>query len=254
MEGAGNNSLTHVILDLQKNRGGSTASALLLFRELFPGVDPFAGSQRRSHELANILGSATTHEYRELAAGSEQDREVGSSLISDEWTIVTRLNAETSRNFSSWEEYQGPRRQLEDDMSLVVSCQYSIITFISIYQHFLQEQYDLKNPNFHAAAFDGWLLNRYLNDSDAERHVPWTPHNIVIVSSHEVSIYDQAYKTQRLISRSSPTEPAPRLALCSSKLRPRPAPVPSSSAERPNQGPCKPPPAPAARVGILQTN
>lgn len=253
MAGAGNNNLAYVILDLQKNWGGSTASALLLFRELFPGVNPFAGSQRRSHKLANILGSATTQKYQELAAGSQQDKENSLSLISDEWTIVTRLNAETRRNFSSWEEYQGPRRQLEDVMSLVVSCQYSIKGVTSMYQYFVQEQYDLKNPNFHAAAFDGWLLNRYLNDSDAERHVPWMPHNMVIVSSHEVSIFAQAYQTQRLILCSSPTEPAPRPALYLSKLRPRPAPVLSSWAERPNQGPCKPPPAPVALVGILQT-
>ncbi|KAL0934506.1 peptidase s41 family protein [Colletotrichum truncatum] len=163
MEGAEEKGLNHVILDLQKNFGGSSGSALFLFRELFPGVDPFAGSQRRSHKLANILGSATTHKYREQAAGSEEDQEDSLSLVSDEWTIVTRLNAETRRNFSSWEEYQGPRQQLEDDMSLV-------------------EQYDLKNPTFHVAAFDGWLLNRYLDDNDAERHVPWTPENIVILT------------------------------------------------------------------------
>lgn len=122
MDGAEEKGLEHVIIDLQKNSGGSTASALLLFRELFPGADPFTGSQRRSHELANILGSATTHKYHDLASGNEEEQDVGFSLVADEWTIVTRLNAETGNNFSSWEEYQGPRQQLDDGFSLVVGC------------------------------------------------------------------------------------------------------------------------------------
>ncbi|KAF6841281.1 peptidase s41 family protein [Colletotrichum musicola] len=168
MDGAEQKGLEHVIIDLQKNSGGSTASALLLFRELFPGADPFTGSQRRSHELANVLGSATTHKYRDLASGNEEEQDVGFSLVADEWTILTRLNAETGNNFSSWEEYQGPRQQLDDDFSLV-------------------EQYDLKNPNFHVAAFDGWLLSRYLNESDAERQIPWTPENVVILTDGSCS-------------------------------------------------------------------
>ncbi|TDZ29073.1 Peptidase S41 family protein ustP [Colletotrichum spinosum] len=163
MDGAEDKGLAHAVIDLQKNSGGSTASALLLFRELFPGVDPFAGSQRRTHESADFLGSATTHMYQELSAGTGDDRDVSLSLVADEWTIVTRLSAATGANFSSWEEYRGPRRQRDDDFSLV-------------------EQYDLKNPNFHAAAFDGWVLNRYLNESDGARRVPWTPDNVVLLT------------------------------------------------------------------------
>ncbi|KAI8241300.1 hypothetical protein K4K57_011420 [Colletotrichum sp. SAR 10_99] len=52
-------------------------------------------------------------------------------------------------NFTSWAEYEGPRRQTEDDFSLV-------------------ERYDLKDPRFHAAAFDGWPLTQYLDDDEEE--------------------------------------------------------------------------------------
>lgn len=65
-------SISHIIFDLQKNYGSPTGTALMLFREFFPGVDPFAGSQRRSHELGNVLGSAAiTQSWQNLRVDSE---------------------------------------------------------------------------------------------------------------------------------------------------------------------------------------
>ncbi|KAF5527578.1 hypothetical protein CGCA056_v001770 [Colletotrichum aenigma] len=156
--GAKERKLSHIIIDLQKNVGGSTGIALLLFREFFPGVDPFAGSQRRSHELGNTLGSATTRYWQSLAANTDERSE----LVANEWVVATRINDETENNFTSWEEYEGPRRQVDDDFSLV-------------------ERYDLKNPSFHIAAFDGWLLDRYLNDNDENTRVMWKPESVVIL-------------------------------------------------------------------------
>lgn len=121
INGAKDRGLSHIIIDLQKNFGGSTGIALLLLREFFPGIDPFAGSQRRSHDLGNILGSATTQYWEGLAAGTDEQEQERLKLLANEWVITTRLNAETRHNFTSWEEYQGPRRQYEDDFSLVVS-------------------------------------------------------------------------------------------------------------------------------------
>ncbi|KAF4911772.1 Peptidase S41 family protein ustP [Colletotrichum fructicola] len=157
--GAKERKLSHIIIDLQKNVGGSTGVALLLFREFFPGVDPFAGSQRRSHELGNTLGSATTRYWQSLTANTEERLE----LVANEWVIATRINDETGNDFTSWEEYEGPRRQADDDFSLV-------------------ERYDLKNPSFHTAAFDGCLLDRYLNDDDENTRVMWKPENVVILT------------------------------------------------------------------------
>ncbi|GKT89011.1 peptidase S41 family protein [Colletotrichum tofieldiae] len=164
MDGARARRLSHIVVDLQKNYGGSTGIALLLFRELFPGIDPFTGSQRRSHELGNFLGSATTRIYEEMAAGDDDEKDTALALMADEWVITTRLNAETGRNFTSWEQYQGPRQEKDDEFSLV-------------------EEYDLKNPTFHAAAFDGWILNRYMDEHDAERReVVWGPEDVVILT------------------------------------------------------------------------
>ncbi|KAJ0364770.1 hypothetical protein COL154_004856 [Colletotrichum chrysophilum] len=124
--GAKERQLSHIIIDLQKNVGGSTGIALLLFREFFPGFDPFAGSQRRSHELGNILGSATTRYWQSLAANTDER----SALVADEWVIATRINDETGNNFTSWEEYEGPRRQGDDDFSLVVGHPRFLLKFV----------------------------------------------------------------------------------------------------------------------------
>ncbi|KAF4931820.1 Peptidase S41 family protein ustP [Colletotrichum viniferum] len=164
MDGAKARGLAHIIVDVQKNYGGSTGIALLLFRELFPGVDPFTGSQRRSHELGNVLGSSTTSIYERWAVGNETQRDDALALMADEWVITTKVNAGTGVNFTSWEEYQGPRQEKDENFSLV-------------------EEYDLKNPNFHAAAFDGWILNRYLDEDDAERkEAVWAPEDVVILT------------------------------------------------------------------------
>ncbi|KAF9880434.1 peptidase S41 family protein [Colletotrichum karsti] len=156
-------NLTHIIVDIQKNYGGSTGIALLLFGELFPAIDPVVQSQRRSHELGNVLGSATTSIYQELANSTEEYEDITLALTADEWVITTRLNAETGRNFTSWEEYEGPRQQHGDDFSLV-------------------EKYDLKNPTFQAAAFDGWVFSSLLDENETAREANWDPENVVILT------------------------------------------------------------------------
>lgn len=120
IEGAQNKSLSRVVIDLQQNYGGSSGLAFLLLRTLFPGINPFAGSRRRSHDLANVIGSATTHAWEDLPTGTDAEFAVKLGLVADEWVITTRLNAETGRNFSSWEEYQGPKTENGDQFSLVV--------------------------------------------------------------------------------------------------------------------------------------
>ncbi|GJC96553.1 peptidase S41 family protein [Colletotrichum higginsianum] len=186
IEGAKEKRASRIVIDLQKNFGGSTGIALLLFREFFPGIDPFAGSQRRSHELGNILGSAKTQYWQDVAAGTEE----GLGLLADEWVIAARLNAETGRNFTSWEgEYEGPRRQNDDDFSLVAT------NFFAP-----QERYDLNNPQFHEATFDGWRLTRYLDDSGEQTRTMWKPDDVVILTdgtcSSACALFLELAKTQ----------------------------------------------------------
>ncbi|KAK1990787.1 peptidase S41 family protein [Colletotrichum falcatum] len=163
VSGARNRSLGRLVVDLSGNYGGSSGLAFLLLRTLFPGIEPFAGSRRRSHELGNVLGSATTRAWQDLPTATDDEAADKSSLVADEWVIATRLNADTGRNYSSWEEYQGPLTYNGDGFTRV-------------------ERYDLANPSFHEAAFDGWQLLRYIDNADAGQPLPWTPGNVVILT------------------------------------------------------------------------
>ncbi|KAK1985867.1 peptidase S41 family protein [Colletotrichum cereale] len=163
VQGAQNKSLSRLVIDLSGNYGGSSGLAFLLLRTLFPGIEPFAGSRRRSHELGNVLGSASTRAWEDLPTGTDEESAEKLTLVADEWVITTRLNAETGRNYSSWEEYQGPRRYNGDDFTGV-------------------ERYDLANPSFHEAAFDGWQMLRYIDNKDAGQPAPWSSGNVVILT------------------------------------------------------------------------
>ncbi len=104
--------LEHVIIDLQRNAGGLVELAFATFRQFFPGTTPFAGSRRRSHEMANLIGTAFTREYSQQ--GVDEDD------FPSEWIVTDRLNADTGKNFSSWAEYYGPRTYNGDTFSLTV--------------------------------------------------------------------------------------------------------------------------------------
>lgn len=117
LDGAQNRSLSKIIIDLQGNPGGTPLLAFTTFRDMFPSIEPFAGSRRRSHRLADVVGNTKTTYWSDLLpAGGTND-----VTAADEWVVIDRLNAETGRNFSSWAEYFGPRPEHGDLFSLVVS-------------------------------------------------------------------------------------------------------------------------------------
>jgi hypothetical protein len=101
---ATNAGLKKVVIDLQQNFGGDEFLAIDAFKQFFPTIDPFGGSRRRAHPMANVLGTAMTNFWETLATNN--DTYYGMSV--DEWVIVDRLNAATGQNFSSWADYFGP--------------------------------------------------------------------------------------------------------------------------------------------------
>ena len=109
-------NLSRVIIDLQQNSGGTIDLAFDTFKQFFPDIDPFAGSRRRSHQLANVLGAATTAFWDSLPVNND----TYDAFAADEWVITDRLNAITGMNFTSWEEYFGPLMDNGDTFSLVV--------------------------------------------------------------------------------------------------------------------------------------
>jgi hypothetical protein len=109
-------NLSRIIIDLQQNTGGTIELVFSTFKRFFPDLDPFAGSRRRSHELANVLGEALTGYWDNLTT----DDADYSIYAANEWVITDRLNAATGRNFTSWSEYFGPIVDHGDLFSLTV--------------------------------------------------------------------------------------------------------------------------------------
>lgn len=120
------NKTSRVIIDLQGNTGGSIFLAFVTFRRFFPSIDPFAGSRRRSHELANILGESFTDYWNGLSEDVDDKARYGAS----EWVVTDRLNAATGANFSSWAEFFGPQIEHADEFTLVVRLQ--VVTILSV--------------------------------------------------------------------------------------------------------------------------
>lgn len=107
--------ISRVVIDLQQNSGGAVLLAFTTFKQFFPQIDPFAGSRRRSHQLANVLGNVTTS-YWETLSGDDK-----ALLDATEWVVTDRINAATEDNFTSWAEYYGPQDQYDgDDFSATV--------------------------------------------------------------------------------------------------------------------------------------
>lgn len=165
MRNASAAGMQKVVIDLERNMGGATSLSYLIFKLFFPELMPYAGSRRRSFDLANTLGSATTEWWTSLNEADDSDRYTKYDEAANEWVITDRLNAATGKNFTSWSEYQGPVVANGDSFSLT-------------------EQYDLSNPTFQTAAFDQWLLTMYLPDKTewpfTERI--WNPDQIVILT------------------------------------------------------------------------
>lgn len=124
-----NAGVDKVVIDLQRNSGGTPLLAYTTFKNFFPDLTPFAGSRRRSFELANVLGSATTEWWNSLDENDDANRLTKFESAANEWVVTDRLNAATGNNFSSWSEYQGPIKAEGDEFSLI-------------------ERYDLANPTF----------------------------------------------------------------------------------------------------------
>jgi hypothetical protein len=124
---------SRVVIDLQQNSGGALVLVLAPFKQFFPDFDTFAGSRRRDHPLANILRESFTAYFDGLTT-EDPDYDY---IVSIEWVITPRLNAETGRNFSSWSEYYGPVQE---------NCDLSSVT----------ERYSLSSEIFDFALFGGW--------------------------------------------------------------------------------------------------
>lgn len=156
-----------IIIDLQGNIGGLVELAFVTFSQFFPQHYPFAGSRRRNHKLADILGTSLTEYWTNLSESDDNKFK----YEANEWVITDRLNAQTRQNFSSWAEYFGSRVEENGD-------KFSLV-----------EQYDLANEVFDWAAFQNWAPTNYQDvDVNSSALPPWKSEDVVIVSRPSILV------------------------------------------------------------------
>jgi hypothetical protein len=110
--------IKRVVIDLQQNEGGLILLALTTFQQFFPTTTPDTGSRIRSHETADILGTAYSRWWQSLETrGDAASEELYESFAASEWVVLNRINAATGQNFSSWSEYLGPVLSRNDKFS-----------------------------------------------------------------------------------------------------------------------------------------
>ena len=118
-------NISRIVIDLQQNSGGMAFLAYNTFKQLFYRIDPYAASRIRSHELANVLGTAYSEWWKALGSdlgGNDGANEVNYNYTAaEEWVVLNRINAATGQAFTSWSEYFGPVSDRGDTFSLAVS-------------------------------------------------------------------------------------------------------------------------------------
>ncbi|KAL6711648.1 hypothetical protein ACN47E_004582 [Coniothyrium glycines] len=154
-------NITRVVIDLQQNTGGTVELAFSTFKRFFPDADPFAGSRRRVHPLADVLGEAYTNYFDALTTDDPRYTE----FLANEWVVTPRINAVTGQNFTSWAEYRGPLTLKDDTFSLT-------------------ERYNLSSYDFAAALFGGWIPLGYAAEApfSSDYSQPFETEKIVVLT------------------------------------------------------------------------
>ncbi|KAF7125987.1 hypothetical protein CNMCM5793_002346 [Aspergillus hiratsukae] len=103
--------LKKVVIDVQQNMGGQPLLAIETFKLFFPSIEPFAGSRRRAHPMADALGATLTPYWENLTT----NQGLYYRLLTNEWVVTSRLDADTGREFTSWDDYFGPAAAYDGD-------------------------------------------------------------------------------------------------------------------------------------------
>ncbi|TVY44586.1 Peptidase S41 family protein [Lachnellula occidentalis] len=93
-----------VVIDVQQNYGGDIFLAVDTYKQFFPTQEPYGGSRMRATGPTNAMGDAITSYWESLDDSYEDYYD----FYDDEWMPLTRINADTNDNFTSWNEFYGP--------------------------------------------------------------------------------------------------------------------------------------------------
>ncbi|KAI3323720.1 hypothetical protein HD806DRAFT_72048 [Xylariaceae sp. AK1471] len=150
--------LQKVVIDLQQNTGGQVLLAIATFKQFFPNIEPFAGSQMRASHPTDVMGRTLTQFFEQLPT----DDELYPVYVIDEWVSSARLNAETGSNFTSWDEFFGPIPAGDDVVTRT-------------------QRFNLSSEIFIDNAAEGGIFD--LNPtSSATSTPPWAPEDIIILT------------------------------------------------------------------------
>jgi hypothetical protein len=164
-------NMSHIIIDLQQNSGGTVYLAFEVFKRFFATIDPYAASRIRSHHLADVLGSTYTEWWDELEKHLTDDVKASNyeTYASSEWVVSNRINTLTQTNFTSWDQYSSPAGPIIDHND-----KFSI-----------PQRYNLSDEIFDASAFEDWIPFGYgisKPDQPLESYQHWKPEDIVILT------------------------------------------------------------------------
>ena len=118
---------TRVIIDVQRNVGGSDLLATDTFKQFFPHIDPFNGGRTRAYKTNDALGNTFTNYYTSTPPANQDP--AFEDLSASVWVSPVYINAETSANFSSWSEYFGPHPANGDQFTTVQRDNLSSVIF-----------------------------------------------------------------------------------------------------------------------------
>ncbi|KAF2635276.1 hypothetical protein P280DRAFT_473987 [Massarina eburnea CBS 473.64] len=119
---------SRLIIDLQRNGGGSPTLAIDTFRRFFPDIEPNMETRIRAHDMAEELGRMTDEMFREWQKESNPDDDTVGLLYeysSKEWVVSNRINPTTNNTFANWTEFFGPVQEAGDNFTNIQSYNFS---------------------------------------------------------------------------------------------------------------------------------
>lgn len=117
--------LTRVIIDLQRNTGGSDILAVDAFKQFFPSIDALNAGRLRANGFADAIGNTFTTYYNT----QQMNESFYDALSTDVWVAPVYLNAATGANFTSWPEFFGPHPDHGDLFTTIQRDNFSSIIF-----------------------------------------------------------------------------------------------------------------------------
>jgi hypothetical protein len=117
----------------------------------------------RAHSTADVLGQSFNTFFDDMSPDDEFYDDNYSELISSEWVVTDRINAQTGRNFTSWAEYFGPRKVNGNPFTLT-------------------QQYNLSSRVFDDDNLAIIWPSAVFNASAPKAPYPWAAKDIIIVS------------------------------------------------------------------------